>query len=154
MKKKLINKILIAQFISISLFLFSFTLVGAQPSAGAVGGGARVVVSEAPIVTAPLKKLPNPIEANNIQTLLLTVVDIAIAIGSMIATVMFLWIGFKFVMARGNQSELKEAKEWFMYAVIGTAILISSKIIVEVIQTTLVNTGVVKESVFNLPKKI
>lgn len=100
----------------------------------------------------PIVKLDNPIKANNIQTLLFTIVDLAIFLGSIIAVLMFVYVGFKFIMAQGNDSKITEAKEWFTYAVIGTAILISSKVIVEVVKNTLVSAGVVEEKAFTLPK--
>jgi hypothetical protein len=93
--------------------------------------------------TPPVVKLDNPIKVNSINALLLSIVDLAIFLGSIVAVLMFVYIGFKFVMAQGNESELKEAKDWFMYAVIGTAILISSKVVVEVVQNTLKSTGLV-----------
>lgn len=94
----------------------------------------------------------NPLQAESIEQIVVTVVDLAIVIGVIFAVFMFIWIGFKFVMARGNDSALKEAKEWFMYAVIGTAILISAKVIVEVVKNTFISAGVVKQELFN--KKI
>lgn len=93
-------------------------------------------------------KLDNPIKAKSIQDLLFSLVDFAIFLGSIVAVFMFMYIGFKFVAARGNESEIKSAKEWFTYAVIGTAILLSSKVIVEVMKNTLIDTGLVNKEVF------
>lgn len=105
--------------------------------------------------TAPVQAysyLQNPLKAKSVEDIVVTVVDLAIVIGVIFAVFMFIWIGFKFVMARGNESALKEAKEWFLYAVIGTAILISAKVIVEVVKNTFISAGVVKQELFN--KKI
>jgi hypothetical protein len=101
------------------------------------------------VPSKPISTFQNPIHANNVTELLNTVVDIAINIGAIIAVIMFIVIGFKFVLAQGNETELKTAKEWFMYAVIGTAILISSKVIVEVVKSTLISAGVVNQDLFN-----
>lgn len=92
--------------------------------------------------------LTNPIKANNVQEILFLAVDLAIFIGTILAVLMFIWIGFQFVMAQGSDTKLSEAKKWFMYAAIGTAVLISSKVIVEVIKNTFVSTGIVNESLF------
>ncbi len=112
--------------------------------------------SPPPIVTnnnstpaKPIPKLSNPIYANSFEELLFAVVDIAIFIGVTIAVFIFIFIGFKFVMAQGDPKALSEAKQWFLYAVIGTALLIGSKLIVEVIKNTVTGAGLVKQELFN-----
>lgn len=92
--------------------------------------------------------LQNPLKADNIEKFLLSMVDLAIFIGVILAVLMFIYIGFKFVLAQGDPKKLKDAKDWFLYAVIGTAVLISSKVIVEVIKTTFISAGVVNENYF------
>lgn len=103
----------------------------------------------APAPAAPAKPIPllsNPLRVNSVKDTLYLAVDLAIFIGSILAVLAFIVVGFKFVMAQGNDSKLSEAKQWFLYAVIGTAILIGSKVIVEVIKSTLISAGVVNES--------
>jgi hypothetical protein len=102
--------------------------------------------------TKSIPKLSNPLKVNSFTDLLYKVVDLLVFIGVIIAVFMFIFIGFKFVWAQGNDKELAEAKKWFMYAVIGTAILISSKVIVEVIKNTLTAAGVVDQRIWNDPK--
>lgn len=97
--------------------------------------------------------LQNPLKAKSIQGLLVAVVDIAIFIGVIFAVLMFIFIGFKFIMAQGDGPKLKEARMWFLYAVIGTAVLISSKIIVEVVKNTFIAAGLVDQRQFNEPGK-
>jgi len=98
-------------------------------------------------------RIGNPIKANNITEILYTIVDIAVFVGVIIAVLMFIFIGFKFVLAQGNETELKNARKWFLYAVVGTAILISSKVIVDVIKNTTISAGLVNEKFFNNPTK-
>ncbi len=133
------------------VFNVGFVLAETLPPAGGgtntlppAGGGTND--------TTHIIKLGNPIKANNVQQLLLSVVDIAIFIGTIVAVLVFIAIGFKFVMAQGNEGEITKAKEWLLTAVIGTAILLSSKIIVEVIKNTLVSAGVVDSKTFTLPQ--
>lgn len=105
------------------------------------------------ITTAPSNNPPsflqNPLKAKSVSEVLALAVDLAIFIGGMLAVLVFIFIGFKFVLAQGNEAKLKSAKEWFLWAVVGTAILISSKVIVEVVRNTLISTGVVNEKLFN-----
>jgi hypothetical protein len=96
-----------------------------------------------------LPKITNPLNAKSIQEVILLAVDIAIYVGTAFAILAIIFVGFKFVEARGNDTKLKEAKQWFFYIIIGFAILISAKVIVEIVRTTLVKSGVVNESVWN-----
>ena len=98
-----------------------------------------------------LPTLQNPLKATNVADLLYTIVDVLIFVGVIIATLMFVFIGFKFVMAQGDPTALKEARSWFFYVVIGTVVLVSSKVIVEVLKTTLSSAGVVNEKLFDKP---
>lgn len=107
---------------------------------------------EGTVGNPPANKLDNPIKVDSIQALMLTIVDLAIYLGAIVAAFMFFWVGFQLVMARGNSSAIKDAQAKFLAVVIGTAILISSKVIVEVIKNTLISSGVVEEKAFNLPK--
>lgn len=147
MKKKILFLILI-----LTLSLSSAVFVKAQESPPAGGGTAPAPAGSG---TAPqtIKGIQNPIKANNVKEALFFLVDIAIFIGTILAVLMFIWIGFKFVLAQGNDSKLKEAKEWFLYAAIGTAVLISAKVIVEVIKETFISAGVIERSLFEGPKK-
>lgn len=104
-------------------------------------GNLDTTANKTPVVV----KLDNPIKANSISELLLNLVDLAIYLGSIVAVLVFIYIGFKFVMAQGSDSELKDAKQWFMYAVIGTALLVSSKVVVVVVQNTLISAGLVNQ---------
>lgn len=102
--------------------------------------------------TTGMPKLTNPVKGiNSIEDVLFKAVDIAIFLGVIIAVFMFIFIGFKLVMAQGEPKALGEAKNWFLAAVIGTAILIGSKVIVEVIKNTLTEAGVVKSELFKKP---
>ncbi len=97
-------------------------------------------------------KLQNPLKADNVQQVILLAVNVAIYVGVSFAILAIIFVGFKFVFAQGNEAKLKEAKFWLLYIIIGLAILISAKVIVEIVANTLVKSGVVNEDVFKLPK--
>lgn len=98
-----------------------------------------------------IPSLQNPLQTKDVKTLLGTIVDFAIFIGLILAVLVFIFIGFKFVMAQGSDSALKEAKTWFLYAVIGTAVLISAKVIVDVVTNTFISAGIVNENLLKKP---
>lgn len=93
-------------------------------------------------------KLQNPLNVDSIEALLLLIVDIAIYIGTAFAILAIIFVGFKFVMAQGKPEKISEAKMWFFYIIIGLAVLISSKVIVEIVKNTLVESGVVERNIF------
>lgn len=84
----------------------------------------------------PPAKLENPIGVNSINELVNTLVDIAFQIGAVVAVVMIIYSGFKFVMARGNESELGEAKKIFFYTIVGIAVLFGARVLAEIIKAT------------------
>ena len=99
--------------------------------------------------TSTLTKIGNPLKVNSIKDVIFLAVDLAIWVGTAFAVLAIIFVGFKFVFAQGKEKELSEAKQWFFYIIIGLAILISSKVIVEIVKNTLVDSGVVNQGVFN-----
>lgn len=115
-------------------------------------GGTTVNPATSKPAPQTIPSLQNPLQVDDVQSLLSTIVDLAIFIGMIMAVLVFIFIGFKFVMAQGSDSALKDAKQWFLYAVIGTAVLISAKVIVDVVKNTFISAGVVNENLFTKPK--
>ena len=96
-----------------------------------------------------ITKLTNPLNVDSVQDVIFLAVNIAMYVGVAFAILALIYVGFLFIMAQGNEDKLKEAKMWFMYIIVGLAILISSKVIVEIVKNTLSDAGVVDSSVFN-----
>jgi hypothetical protein len=83
--------------------------------------------------------IANPIKGTdgNIMTLIVLFLQkIVFPVGSVLCVLYIIWAGFKYVMAQGNATELKNANESLKYALIGTAILLGSAGIAKVVQTT------------------
>jgi hypothetical protein len=145
--KKTLLLIITVLFVS-SLALHS---VHAQPAGGGnngipAGGGNNGMSNKLPTLT-------NPLKVNSVQELLFLIVDVLIFIGVILAVLMFVFIGFKFVMAQGNSDAIAEARRWFFWAVVGTAVLVSSKVIVGIIKDTFVGAGIVDQRLFDEPRK-
>jgi nitric oxide reductase large subunit len=94
-------------------------------------------------------KLTNPLKVESVQGVIYLAVDIAMYIGVAFSILALIYVGFQFVMAQGNTDKLKEAKMWLLYIIVGLAILISARVIVEILKNTLSSAGVVDSSVFN-----
>lgn len=84
-------------------------------------------------------KLQNPLGDgnNNLTSFANSIVDAVVTVGLPIAALMIVYSGFLFVAARGNESKLKDAKNAFLYAVIGIAIILGAKVLSEVIKGTI-----------------
>lgn len=81
--------------------------------------------------------LTNPLR--NIDTLpefLNAILSAVVQIGIIILIMMLVYVGFKFVMARGNPEELSGAKSALMWTIIGGFVLLGAQAIGLVIQET------------------
>lgn len=89
----------------------------------------------------PKGSLENPFKAgvgDSLPQLFNSIVNkILLPIGSVIAVIAFIYSGFLFVMAQGNESELKTAKASLLYTAIGTAILLGATVLANVITGTI-----------------
>ncbi len=90
-------------------------------------------------------KLQNPLKADSIQDVIFLAVDIAMYLGMAFAILSIIFVGFKFVSAQGKPEEISKAKEWLLWIVIGLAVLISARVMVDIIRNTLVESGVVQK---------
>lgn len=66
-----------------------------------------------------------------------------------VAVLLLIWVGLQFVLARGNPGRIDELKSWLLWIVVGVAVVIGARIIVNVVITTLDSTGVVNSNVIN-----
>lgn len=82
-------------------------------------------------------KLTNPIGTDSLFQFLEFIIDALIKIAVPVASIVIMFAGFKFVMARGNSSELDKAKELLWGALIGIALILISKVLITVLQTTI-----------------
>ena len=93
-------------------------------------------------------KLPNPLTTDSVQGVLYLIADIGTYIGVIVAVLAIIYVGFKFVVAQGNPEKISEAKMFLLYVVIGVAILIGARAIIDIIKNTLTSAGVVQPGVF------
>lgn len=83
--------------------------------------------------------LDNPIKGVDdiYEFVALVLENVVIPIGSVIVVLMFIYSGFLFVTARGNEDQIKTARHIFLNVVIGTVILLGSVVIAQVIKNTI-----------------
>lgn len=71
-------------------------------------------------------KLQNPIKFNNFSDLAAQVTKTAVEILLPFVVLAFIWSGFLFVRAQGNETALAEAKKTIWYSIIGAFILMGA----------------------------
>ena len=84
-------------------------------------------------------KLDNPFRSgDSLSELMSNIFDgIIFPLGGILAVLAFIYSGFLFVTAQGNESKLGKAKRALLYTAIGTAILLGARVISEVISGTI-----------------
>jgi TRAP-type C4-dicarboxylate transport system permease small subunit len=90
--------------------------------------------------TNPIKiELKNPFAVgDNLYDVAKAIVNnVILPIGGVLAVLAFIYSGFKFVMARGKEKEITDAKNALLYSVIGTAVLLGAWVIANVIENTI-----------------
>ena len=63
------------------------------------------------------------------------------------AVIAFIIVGLKYIMARGNSAKITEATTWLRNIIIGVAIVIGARVIIQIVINTLKATGTVNTEV-------
>lgn len=77
--------------------------------------------------------LINPLQSNSIADLINNIAGIATDIGLPVAAFFIIWAGFLFATARGNEEQLKKAKNTFKWTIIGTVVLLGARVLADAI---------------------
>lgn len=123
--------------ISLSIFFIAGT-VFAQCPPGTTGSPPNCVPTSGTNPTIGVN-LVNPFRAQDSLFGLVRAIinDVILPIGGVIAVLAFIFSGFLYVTAQGNETKLKTAHKSLLYTVIGTAILLGSWVLANVICTTI-----------------
>ncbi len=77
--------------------------------------------------------LTNPLQATDLPTLLKKILDYIVVIGTLVLTLMLIYVGFLFVAARGNAEKVSTARSALIWTIIGGLILLGSKVLADAI---------------------
>lgn len=110
------------------MMMFSPTLAFAVPDPG----GQKDSGGQTPIIAG----LPNPLgdKVDSIPALVYLLVQIVVDISYVVIAFFLILSGFKFVAARGNETELTNAKNTFKYTIIGALLIIGAQTIIAVVK--------------------
>jgi hypothetical protein len=82
-------------------------------------------------------QIMNPLKTTNVPQIVSMVLTYITRVGGVVAIIAFIWVGFLFVKAQGNQTKLTEAKNVFLYTVIGVAILLGAQLLATLVVGTI-----------------
>ncbi|MDQ5950489.1 MAG: hypothetical protein QG585_431 [Patescibacteria group bacterium] len=83
-------------------------------------------------------KIGNPLGGtNSLSALLGAVTNVLIQLGAIVAALAIMYGGFLYVTAQGNEEKLQKAQATVTWALVGTAVLLGSRVIYKVIDGTI-----------------
>lgn len=118
------------------MFMGTFAFAQTPVSGGAGGSGTPVSGGAGgnQLVNTPLQ---NPIRADTFYDFVALVLETAVEILMPFVVLAFIWSGFLFVRAQGNEKQLEEAKAAIYWSVIGAFILMGAWGFAQIIGTTI-----------------
>lgn len=88
-------------------------------------------------VFAEIGHIDNPTSSETLQDFIQKVLAIVVKIGIPIATIFIIWSGFLFLTAQGDEAQLTRAKKSFVWAVVGTGVLLGAWLLATAIKGTI-----------------
>ncbi len=76
-------------------------------------------------------KLKNPTNITDLTTFVKKILDIVLTIGIPIIAIAIIYAGYLFVSSRGNEHELKNAKNAIVWTLIGAAIILGAWVLAQ-----------------------
>jgi len=70
--------------------------------------------------------LTNPLSVDSLRKFLDLILDVIVQIGFPLVVLAVIWTGFLFVKAQGNEQKLSEAKEAFIWTVVGALVVLGA----------------------------
>lgn len=93
--------------------------------------------------------LQNPLKVKSVGEAVEALIEIVTYVAVFFAVLALVWVGFKFIAARGDSKKHKDAAMWLTYIVIGLAIILGARLIISLVLGTLEATGTVNPNIIN-----
>jgi len=77
----------------------------------------------------------NPIQSQKFEEILQGIADVITNVAIPFIVVAFVWVGFLFAAARGNEEKLTKARGALAYTVAGAAVIASTYVVISLIET-------------------
>jgi hypothetical protein len=136
--------------LAIAIILFSRLTVNAD--VGTVDqpippGGSTIDKPLPQSSSQPTFTLSNPLKVSSIGELVQNFVQIFSYIVILLAVLMLIYVGFLYVMSQGKPDKRKELNSWLLWIVVGVAVVISARLIINIVINTLSASGTVDSNV-------
>jgi hypothetical protein len=89
------------------------------------------------LALAAIEPLENPTRVPTLFDFIKEILTIIVKIGIPVATVFIIWSGFLFLTAQGDEAQLTKAKHSFVWACVGTAVLLGAWLLATAIKGTI-----------------
>ena len=122
------SKQIIKKFLGLAIFYVLYSVVFPLQSS--------VANFHEDVGTGPSDGLQNPLKFGNIPDFLEALLEIIIRIGFPFVVLAVIYTGFLFVSARGNEQKLTDAKNAFLWTVVGALIVLAAAAISQLISGT------------------
>lgn len=143
MNRNLIKKILIC--VTMMVFAASF----AQAAPGDTGPQSNNPSGPQSNNRPEIVTLQNPLKVNSIGELVKSAAQVFTYLAVLFGVLMLVWTGLQFILAQGNPTKLSGLKTKLLYIIIGLAVVIGARIIIEVVINTLAATGTIDQGIIN-----
>lgn len=89
------------------------------------------------VTLVAVESLDNPTSIPTLYDFIKTVLTVVVKIGIPVATIFIIWSGFMFLTAQGDEAQLTKAKHSFVWACVGTAVLLGAWLLATAIKGTI-----------------
>jgi len=116
------------------------------PAANGSNGG---YVQQAPSQQTTTFTLQNPLKVNSIGGLVQNFVEIFSYIVILLGVLVLIYVGFEYILAsaQGNSAKIKELHMWLLWVVVGIAIVLAARVMVDIVINTISATGAISPGV-------
>ena len=110
--------------------------------------GVASIAAAATTQSDTLFTLSNPLKGvNSISDIVLTFMKILSYLAVIFGVIMLMWVGFRYVMARGNPDEIKKRSLQLLWVIIGIGVILGARVLITVVINTLQASGTVNPAV-------
>lgn len=140
----------IKNIIITAIFLFVFLILNFQSFVVFAQGGTSNPTPSGSMGTtnkSSVFSLQNPLKVDSLGGLIQAFVQIFTYLVVILAVLALVYVGLRYILARGNPDEMTRLSNWLLWIVVGVAIVIGARIIVSIVINTLGASGVVDQGI-------
>lgn len=127
------NKIATRIKISVSTLVTVLYVASAQLAVAQI----QIIGSDSSVGGGDANSLQNPLQFSSITDFIAGALRVMVMVSLPVITLFIVYAGSQFILARGNQGKLTEAKTNFMYVILGALLILGAWVIATMIGGTI-----------------